>query len=117
MRRSFLLLVLCVGLVFALSSLAHAATGNGGFGINNQNSVSLNATHDYWGSPTGPTVASNPGGKGQAITTNVLYAPFNTTTNTPAPSDWSLALVALVGLGVAEVVRRKARPAQQVSLD
>jgi hypothetical protein len=33
--------------------------------------------------------------------------PTTTTTNTPASSDWSLALLAVVGLFVAETVRRR----------
>jgi hypothetical protein len=48
---------------------------------------SLNATDNWWGSATGPTIASNPGGTGDKITDPdgvVTYSPFLTSdANTP----------------------------------
>jgi parallel beta-helix repeat protein len=38
----------------------------------------IDATHNFWGSNSGPTHASNPGGTGDAITDRVLYDPFET---------------------------------------
>jgi len=38
------------------------------------------ATHNWWGDPTGPTHASNPGGQGEEISDRVLYTPWLTTT-------------------------------------
>jgi len=36
----------------------------------------FNALNNWWGSPSGPTIASNPGGSGDAIVGNVLYDPW-----------------------------------------
>lgn len=38
--------------------------------------VQISATHNYWGDPTGPTVAGNPGGKGVPIPGGVGYSPW-----------------------------------------
>jgi parallel beta-helix repeat protein len=49
-------------------------------GLDNLSSATVNATNDFWGSPSGPTVPSNPGGTGDAIleatTGSVNYQPF-----------------------------------------
>ncbi len=37
------------------------------------------ATGNYWGSPTGPTAANNPGGNGDPIGPYITFAPFRTT--------------------------------------
>ena len=50
--------------------------------------MSLNATNVWWGSSTGPTIASNPGGTGEIIIDPdgvVKYSPFLTTTTSCAP--------------------------------
>jgi len=36
----------------------------------------LNATHNWWGSSTGPTHASNPNGTGDEVSDNVLFDPW-----------------------------------------
>jgi hypothetical protein len=49
---------------------------------------SLDATNDWWGSSTGPTIASNPGGTGEPIIDEdgvVKYSPFLTTFSSCAP--------------------------------
>lgn len=49
---------------------------------------SLDATNDWWGSSTGPTIASNPGGTGEIIIDPdgvVTYKPFLTAPSTCAP--------------------------------
>jgi hypothetical protein len=49
---------------------------------------SLDATNNWWGSPTGPTIASNPGGTGEPIVDPdgvVSYKPFLTSTSSCAP--------------------------------
>jgi parallel beta-helix repeat protein len=57
---------------------------NMGFGIRidpGQHIGTLNAENNWWGSPTGPTIASNPGGTGAAIVDPdgvVDYTPFRT---------------------------------------
>jgi len=43
---------------------------------NNQTGGSLNATLDWWGSASGPTNASNPGGSGAAAVGNVSFSPW-----------------------------------------
>lgn len=35
------------------------------------------ATNNYWGSPTGPSIASNPGGTGDPLDDRVAYRPFH----------------------------------------
>jgi hypothetical protein len=54
----------------------------GGFG-------SLNAKSNWWGSSTGPTIGSNPGGTGESIIDPdnvVAYSPFLTTLSGCAPA-------------------------------
>lgn len=49
---------------------------------------SLNATNNWWGSSSGPTIASNPGGTGEPIIDQdgvVKYSPFLTTFSSCAP--------------------------------
>ena len=49
----------------------------------------LNAQNNYYGSPTGPTIASNPGGNGDAIVDPdavVVYQPYLTVPSTCAPT-------------------------------
>jgi hypothetical protein len=49
----------------------------------------LNAQNNYYGSPTGPTIGTNPGGTGDAIFDAdgvVVYQPFLTTPSTCAPA-------------------------------
>jgi hypothetical protein len=49
---------------------------------------SLDATNDWWGSSTGPTIASNPGGTGELIIDPdgvVKYSPFLTSPSACAP--------------------------------
>jgi hypothetical protein len=47
----------------------NAGVYNGGTGI-------LDATKNWWGSASGPTHGSNPGGTGQVVTNNVIYDPW-----------------------------------------
>jgi hypothetical protein len=58
----------------------HNATG-----LRIQDPALINATHDYWGSPTGPTHPNNPGGTGDSIIDGadggagtVVFVPFLT---------------------------------------
>ena len=52
---------------------------------NNQTGGSLNATLDWWGSATGPAIASNPGGTGAAAVGNVSFSPWLGDSNIVAP--------------------------------
>jgi len=45
------------------------------------------ATGNFWGSPTGPTIASNPGGTGDRLDDRVSYRPFLTAPSACAGSD------------------------------
>ncbi len=47
-------------------------------GISNAGTGTLNAAKNWWGSITGPTHSSNPGGAGNAVSNNVSYAPWCT---------------------------------------
>ncbi len=51
-------------------------TGNGS-GIVNLGAATVNAENNYWGNPSGPTAAGNPGGTGDSASTNVDYDPFS----------------------------------------
>ena len=54
---------------------------------NNQSSGSLNAMTDWWGSSTGPTSASNPGGTGAKVIGSVSFSPWLGDANIVAPDD------------------------------
>ena len=59
--------------------LNNLAVGTSAFGIAVQPSLpsgSAGGTCDWWGSATGPTAASNPGGTGSKVSPKVTYAPW-----------------------------------------
>jgi len=51
-------------------------SGNSTWGVESLGGDVLDARFNYWGSPLGPTVASNPTGNGDAITSNIDYTPW-----------------------------------------
>jgi hypothetical protein len=51
-------------------------SGNSTWGIESLGGDVLDARFNFWGSPLGPTVASNPTGEGDAITSNINYTPW-----------------------------------------
>ena len=51
-------------------------SGNSIWGVESLGGDVLDARFNYWGSPLGPTVASNPTGDGDAITSNIDYTPW-----------------------------------------
>jgi Cohesin domain/FlgD Ig-like domain/Dockerin type I domain len=65
---------------------------NSHYGVNNVNkSFTIDARYNWWGSNSGPTIASNPGGTGQAITDSVRYTPYLTSgAMNPVMGDVSL---------------------------
>ncbi|HKV09216.1 MAG TPA: hypothetical protein VJ725_13820 [Thermoanaerobaculia bacterium] len=75
------------------------------------------ASGNWWGSPTGPTIASNPGGTGDPLDDRVVFTPFltapSTCANDPAPvvpaaSTAGLALLAALLAGGALLRLRRA---------
>jgi hypothetical protein len=63
---------------------------NDDYGVNNVNpSYTINARYNYWGSNTGPTHASNPGGTGDKVSDYVDYSGFVTIIN-PLMGDVSM---------------------------
>lgn len=52
--------------------------GNGIGVVNSQGTSPLDFENNYWGSPTGPTHAGNPGGTGDTVQGQVDYDPFLT---------------------------------------
>jgi uncharacterized repeat protein (TIGR01451 family) len=54
-------------------TLSSGIYGNAGLGLNNTTGSSVDATYNWWGDPSGPTHASNPGGSGEEVSDNVLY--------------------------------------------
>ena len=69
----------------------------------------LDAQGNWWGSATGPTIASNPGGSGDKIDDQdgvVMYSPFATSPNSCAPdqcpSDPNKILEGTCGCGVPD---------------
>lgn len=53
--------------------------GNTVSGLTTNSVATLNAEGNWWGSSTGPTNGSNPGGTGDSVSGNVDFTPFNTT--------------------------------------
>jgi len=78
------------------------------------------ASNNWWGSPTGPTIATNPGGTGDILDDRVAYTPFLTApppcagdpvVEVPALSTLGLALLSLLLAGSALLhLRRRASP-------
>lgn len=65
---------------------------NSQYGVNNVNkSFTIDARWNWWGNNSGPTIASNPGGTGQAITDSVNYSSFlGSGASNPIEGDVSL---------------------------
>ena len=52
-------------------------SGNTDFGVGNENtSITLDATNNWWGDKSGPAHASNPDGIGNAVSDKVYYEPW-----------------------------------------
>jgi hypothetical protein len=50
------------------------------YGVYNADgTVTIDAEHNYWGDPSGPTHSGNSGGKGDWVSDDVDYAPFSAT--------------------------------------
>ncbi len=49
---------------------------NMGMGVLNETPIPLDARYCWWGSATGPSHASNPGGSGDRVSDNVLFCPW-----------------------------------------
>ncbi len=61
------------GNVFNYNSIS----GNADDGMENQvTTTTVDALNNYWGSPTGPTHAGNPGGTGESVSDYVDYDPY-----------------------------------------
>ena len=68
-----------MGLVDGLADMhinGNNISGNSEFGLNNENAVVIDAECNWWGSASGPTTASNPGGTGDDVSANVDYQPW-----------------------------------------
>ena len=53
--------------------------GNSSYGVQNANtSFTMTATDNWWGSATGPTHSSNPGGTGDTVSNYVSFLPYAT---------------------------------------
>ncbi len=69
---------------------------NSDFGIYNDTpSTLINAENQWWGDPSGPTFASNPGGTGQTVSDGVDFTPWSTrscldTSPAPTPTNTSV---------------------------
>jgi parallel beta-helix repeat protein len=88
-------------------------TGSGAYGVSNLGSGTLDAEKNWWGSATGPTDPSNPGGTGDAVSDNVDFTPWlggqsKTETVTDGTLDAKLTADTEVGvLGTATVTVAK----------
>jgi len=58
------------------STLSSAIYDNAGLGINNTTATTATAIYNWWGQPSGPQHASNPGGAGEEVSDNVLFTPW-----------------------------------------
>jgi len=62
-------------------------SGSTTYGLENANATDVNARYNYWGDPSGPTIATNARGAGDAVSVHVLYEPWlHTTQATVYPS-------------------------------
>jgi parallel beta-helix repeat protein len=52
---------------------------NNTFGVQNASANTVTATDNWWGSATGPIHSTNPNGTGNAVSENVNFIPFQTT--------------------------------------
>ncbi len=59
-----------------LWTLSSGIYDNTGYGLNNATGSQVDATYNWWGDPSGPTHASNPGGTGDEVSDNVLFDPW-----------------------------------------
>jgi len=78
-------------------------TGTGVYGVSNGGSGILDAENNWWGSATGPTHASNPGGTGDGASDNVDFTPWLTTSISGGKSE----TVSGSGRGVDRVVAKR----------
>jgi parallel beta-helix repeat protein len=70
---------------------ANSIFDNTSYGINNSGTTTLiDATFNWWGEATGPYHSSNPGGDGNAVSDNVDFANYLTTSPANAPSLFDL---------------------------
>ena len=59
------------------------------YGVYNASSgVNVDATHNWWGSATGPMHASNPGGSGDRVSDGVTFSPWFTSPVQPTPTPY-----------------------------
>jgi hypothetical protein len=59
-----------------ISAHQNSLSGNSGAGLANGTGTTIDATGNWWGSPTGPTSAGNPGGSGAHISANASFKPW-----------------------------------------
>jgi len=84
------------GSLFVFSS---AIERNAGTGLRNDTSVTLTARYNWWGSRTGPTHGSNPGGAGDEVSDYVDFVPWLKKAACVSMSDADLAIAGLVSPG------------------
>ncbi len=60
----------------AISVNQNSLTGNSGAGVSNGPGATIDASANWWGSPTGPTNVANPGGVGAGISANAGFVPW-----------------------------------------
>lgn len=58
---------------------SNSIAGNLAFGVQNLMNLPVDAVFNFWGSASGPTHASNPGGSGDIVSNRVIFAPWATT--------------------------------------
>jgi len=66
---------------------ANSITGNTGYGLQNTSGLTIDATYNWWGDADGPTLRF-----GDAITGNINYIPWRTSTIGDAPARFHLLL-------------------------
>ncbi|MDY7079798.1 MAG: hypothetical protein SXV54_23185 [Chloroflexota bacterium] len=77
-----------------VSIFSSAISDNVRDGLRNDASPLLDARYNWWGSPTGPTHASNPDGLGDEIVGNVLFDPWLKKAMCASVTDANLAVAA-----------------------
>ncbi len=79
--------------------------------------ITTDARHNWWGSNTGPTTVSNPGGTGASVSGSVLYDPWigqsDVVTSTPTTSERN-PVIFVPGIMGTEFVRREVNGDEEV---
>lgn len=73
---------------------------NTAYGVINYTGVVANAAGNWWGDPSGPTHASNPGGTGEVISDDLTFAPWGTNANCGGSASHNFVFLATTNVTI-----------------